>query len=136
MEMRDMLQTKLQLVLAKIKKLDTYEEWLKVLSYEFQDVAFRLYVCDEDGFQKSSNILRRNQSWILQTEYINKNWSWRPFFLENIIYMRMEQKGILSDLYSDIETGELIRTFSYLLNDKDFLFIDISHDYLYEHLKF
>jgi EAL domain-containing protein (putative c-di-GMP-specific phosphodiesterase class I) len=136
MDMRDALQLKIQNVLIKNKKLDSYDDWLTVLSKEFQEMAFRLYVCDGEGFQKSANIFKQNQNWILQKEYINKNWSWRPFFLENIIYMLKEQKGILSDLYSDIETGEQIRTFSYLLNEHDFLFVDISHDYLYEHLKF
>ncbi|HYK75204.1 MAG TPA: EAL-associated domain-containing protein, partial [Pseudoneobacillus sp.] len=124
LEMRDKLQSKLQLILAKNKRLESYDDWLTILSREFDEIAFRLYVCDEDGFQKSANIFKENQNWILQKEYINKNWSWRPFFLENIIYMRKEQKGILSDLYSDIEIGELIRTFSYPINERDFLFID------------
>lgn len=136
LEMRDKLQSKLQLILAKNKRLESYDDWLTILSREFDEIAFRLYVCDEDGFQKSANMFKENQNWILQKEYINKNWSWRPFFLENIIYMRKEQKGILSDLYSDIEIGELIRTFSYPINERDFLFIDISYDYLYEKLKF
>ncbi|MFD2443336.1 EAL-associated domain-containing protein [Bacillus sp. CGMCC 1.16607] len=135
-EMRNLLQAKLQLVLAKNKKTDSYDDWLMNFSKEFDDIAFRLYVCDEDGFQKSANIFKEKNSWVLQEDYINKNWSWRPFFLENIIYMMKEQKGILSDLYSDIEIGELIRTFSYPLNESDFLFIDISYDYLYEQLKF
>jgi EAL domain-containing protein (putative c-di-GMP-specific phosphodiesterase class I) len=136
MDMRDSLQLKIQHILTKNKKLESYDEWLTVLSREFQDMAFRLYVCDEEGFQKSANIFKQQDKWVLQKEYINKNWSWRPFFLENIMYMRKEQKGILSDLYSDIETGEQIRTFSYLLNEHDFLFVDISHDYLYKQLKF
>jgi EAL domain-containing protein (putative c-di-GMP-specific phosphodiesterase class I) len=136
MDMRDSIQQKIQSLLAKNRKLDSYDEWLSLLCGEFSNMAFRFYVCDEDGFQKSANLFKQNHNWVFQKEYINKNWSWRPFFLENIIYMRKEQKGILSDLYSDIETGEQIRTFSYLLNDKDFLFIDISHDYLYEQLKF
>jgi EAL domain-containing protein (putative c-di-GMP-specific phosphodiesterase class I) len=136
MEFRDFLQTKVQGLLAKNKRLDSYDDWLGIFSREFHEMAFRLYVCDEEGFQKSPNIFKEKNAWIFQNQYINKNWSWRPFFLENIIYMRKEQKGILSDLYSDIETGEQIRTFSYLINEKDFLFIDISSEYLYENFKF
>jgi EAL domain-containing protein (putative c-di-GMP-specific phosphodiesterase class I) len=136
MALRDSLQQRVQLILNKHKKWDSYEDCLTILSNELDELAFRLYICDEDGFQKSANIMKQNNKWILQKEYINKNWSWRPFFLENIIYMRKEQKGILSDLYSDIETGEQIRTFSYILNEKDFIFVDISHDYLYDQLKF
>jgi hypothetical protein len=91
-----------------------------------------MYVCDEDGFQKSSNIIKGESGWYTQKEYIEKNWSWRPYFLENIIKMRNERKGILSDLYSDIETGETIRTFSIPINGSDYLFIDITYQYLFE----
>lgn len=97
-------------------------------------IAFRMYVCDEDGFQKSPNIFKSAASgWVTQMEYLQKNWSWRPYFLENIIRMRNEKKGILSDLYSDIETGETIRTFSMPMNGSDYLFIDIAYHYLFEH---
>lgn len=47
--------------------------------------------------------------------------------------MRINKKGILSDLYTDIETGETIRTFSFPLNASDYLFVDLSYEYLYEH---
>jgi hypothetical protein len=70
--------------------------------------------------------------WELQSEHYNKNWSWRPYFLENIMKMKLEQKGILSDSYSDIETGEMIRTFSYPIDYKQYLFIDLTYEFLYE----
>lgn len=65
---------------------------MKLLTAELTDVAFRMYVCDEDGFQKSANIIKYDNDWIIQPEYANKNWSWRPYFLENIIKMRNEKK--------------------------------------------
>ncbi|MDQ7863715.1 EAL-associated domain-containing protein [Peribacillus frigoritolerans] len=95
-------------------------------------ICFRLYICDEEGYQKSPNILHKDGQWIVQPSYMNKNWSWRPYFLENIVKMRNEKKGRLSDLYSDIETGETIRTFSYPLNNKEYIFCDLSYSYLYE----
>jgi hypothetical protein len=110
-----------------------YEALFRVLVKEMDQIAFRMYVCDEDGFQKSANIFKLNTDWVTQTEYKGKNWSWRPYFLENIIKMRNERKGILSDLYSDIETGETIRTFSFPMNGSEYLFIDISYHYLFEH---
>jgi len=125
-------QIRLQELLSKNKKFVEYEELLKYLSKKLENIAFRMYVCDEDGFQKSPNIFQKNKQWIMQTEYMQKNWSWRPYFLENIIKMRNDKKGILSDLYSDIETGETIRTFSYPLNGHDYIFIDLSYDYLYQ----
>ncbi|MDR7076468.1 EAL domain-containing protein (putative c-di-GMP-specific phosphodiesterase class I) [Neobacillus niacini] len=124
-------QTKVQDILIKNKKAN-YEELFVSLVKEMNQIAFRMYVCDEDGFQKSSNIFKGESGWYTQKEYIQKNWSWRPYFLENIIKMRNEGKGILSDLYSDIETGETIRTFSIPINGNDYLFIDITYQYLFE----
>lgn len=126
-------QTKISELLHKHRKIDSYEELLKVLSKDLDYSAFRLYICDEDGFQKSPNILKSQAQWKLQNEYLQKNWSWRPYFLENIIKMRNEKRGILSDLYNDIETGENIRTYSYPLNTGHYLFIDLSYNFLFQH---
>ncbi len=123
---------RLQELLYKNRKTLDYEELLKVLAKELDQIALRIYICDEDGFQKSPNMLNRYNQWVVQLEYLQKNWSWRPYFLENIIKMRNEKKGILSDLYRDIETGETIRTFSYPLNTRDYLFIDLTYDFLYQ----
>lgn len=117
----------------KSRKPSDYEECLRNLADLLQKAAFRLYICDEDGFQKSPNIFSIDGRWVLQKEYLNKNWSWRPYFLENIMKMRIGKRGILSDLYTDIETGETIRTFSFPLNSDDYLFVDLSYSYLYEH---
>lgn len=119
--------------LNKHKKLDTYDSLLGAIAHSFESMCFRLYICDEEGFQKSPNVLKQNGKWVIQQEYLHKNWSWRPYFLENIIKMKYEKKGILSDLYSDIDTGETIRTFSYPLHNDDYLFLDLSYSYLYEH---
>jgi len=130
----DEFNEKLQrIVQLKWRKSLEYEELLNALSLSLNDAAFRLYVCDENGFQRSANLFKEEENWLLQKEYLHKNWSWRPYFLENIMKMRIAKKGILSDLYSDIETGETIRTFSFPLTDEDFLFVDISYNYLYEH---
>ncbi|HWJ78854.1 MAG TPA: EAL-associated domain-containing protein [Niallia sp.] len=123
-------QLQLHELLVKNRKYSSYEELLKSLTNELSDVAFRMYVCDEDGFQKSANIFKKDLAWVIQPEYTNKNWSWRPYFLENIMKMRIEKRGILSDLYSDIETGDTVRTYSYPLNAKEYLFIDLSYNFL------
>ena len=77
--------------------------------------------------------MRVNGEWNVQTEAVNKNWSWRPYFLKNIIKMKNDQKGIFSDVYSDIDTGEMTRTFSIPLEDNEYLFIDITYDYLFKY---
>lgn len=121
-----------QLVNKYKKAVSQFDELITHLAEELGDMSFRIYICDENGFQKSGNIFRKEDRWIFQKEYYMKNWSWRPYFLENIIRMRVNKKGFLSDLYSDIETGETIRTFSYPLDDDHYLFIDIPYSYLYE----
>lgn len=113
-------------------RYESHEEMLKALADKLENICFRLYVCDEQGYQTSPNILYQNGEWITQSRYLNRNWSWRPYFLENILKMRNEKKGILSDLYTDIETGETIRTFSYPINNKEYVFLDLSYSYLYE----
>ncbi|MCM3160247.1 EAL-associated domain-containing protein [Metabacillus litoralis] len=123
---------RVQQMLNKIGKQYTdYKQLLEQLSKELDDCCFRIYICDEDGFQQSVNIFKK-ANWEIQPQYYLKNWSWRPYFLANIIRMRFDQKGFLSDVYSDIETGELIRTFSYPLDQNLYLFIDLSYEYLYE----
>lgn len=103
------------------------------LAERFDSFAFRLYICDGEGFQTTSNIVRREGQWIEQAETKGKNWSWRPYYLMNIIKMRNDLKGELSQSYIDIETGELTRTFSMAVKENEYLFIDISYEYLYEH---
>jgi EAL domain-containing protein (putative c-di-GMP-specific phosphodiesterase class I) len=128
----ELFHAKVQEIVTKSKK-SNYEDLFQLLVKEMDQAAFRMYVCDEDGFQKSPNIFKEKSGWSIQNEYINKNWSWRPYFLENIIKMRNERRGILSDLYSDIESGESIRTFSFPINTNEFLFIDLAYHYLFEH---
>ncbi|MEH7122291.1 EAL-associated domain-containing protein [Bacillus sp. JJ1503] len=122
-----------QFLQTKNRRMLGYEDLIKELSLSLTDVAFRLYVCDENGIQTSANIFKEDNNWLLQPEYLHKNWSWRPYFFENILKMKKEKRGILSDLYRDIETGQTIRTFSYPLNALEYIFIDLSYDFLYEH---
>ena len=50
---------RLQDLLSKNRKTLDYEELLKVLVKDLDKVAFRMYVCDEDGFQKSPNMFKK-----------------------------------------------------------------------------
>ncbi|WP_027408307.1 EAL-associated domain-containing protein [Anoxybacteroides tepidamans] len=129
----EQFQLRITSLLMKYKKTANFNELITCLSTELGDACFRIYICDEDGFQQSANIFRQNNEWKLQPEYCMKNWSWRPYFLENIIRMRSRKRGILSDLYADIETGETIRTYSYPIDERHYLFIDLSYSYLFEH---
>jgi EAL domain-containing protein (putative c-di-GMP-specific phosphodiesterase class I) len=126
-------QVQIQTALVKYKKNDSYNELLMYLGKTLNDKSFRMYICDEDGFQLSANLVKKDSNWVVQEHYYLKNWSWRPYFLETIFRMRTKRMGILSDLYSDIDTGGTIRTFSYPLDEQLYLFVDVPYEYLYEH---
>ncbi|MBS8263265.1 EAL domain-containing protein [Mesobacillus boroniphilus] len=131
-DLRIELHTKFQELITRNKKGQNPSEFLLSIGESVNGIAFRMYICDEDGFQLSPNLYKSGDQWLLQPKYEGKNWSWRPYFLENIIRMRTGKKGILSDRYSDIETGEVIRTFSLPLNEAKFLFVDLSASFLNE----
>lgn len=127
------LQKKISTIIEEVKPSSNNVESLLQLSKRIEGYAFRFYICNEEGFQTSPNILYKDGEWNVQNNAIGKNWSWRPYFLFNIIKMRNDEKGQLSAVYSDIETGELTRTYSMAINNKEFVFVDITYDYLYEH---
>ncbi|MFC4386953.1 EAL-associated domain-containing protein [Gracilibacillus marinus] len=120
-------------LMSTLKKIKQLDDKIEALANELQDISFRLYVTDGEGFQRTANIELSEGSLRIDEEARGKNWSWRPYFIENVIQMNEAKKGILSDVYSDIETGEIIRTFSYPMEDNLFLFMDISQMYLDEH---
>lgn len=102
------------------------------LAKRIENSAFRLYICDGEGFQLTPNIVWNEGQWNIQEEARNKNWSWRPYFLQQLLKLREESTPVLSSSYSDIETGEPTRTFSVALPNNEYLFVDISYNYLYE----
>nr|WP_269448673.1 EAL-associated domain-containing protein [Metabacillus kandeliae] len=119
--------------LAKFKKIGSdYDALIRELSLDLTDCSFRIYICNEEGFQQTENIFKSGETWVSQPEYKLKNWSWRPYFLETIFRMRRNNRGYFSDLYRDIETGESIRTFSYPIGEGLYLFIDLPYAYLYD----
>jgi EAL domain-containing protein (putative c-di-GMP-specific phosphodiesterase class I) len=121
-----------RLLILLRKQTQDYDKLLSGLAEAFTDKCFRLYICDENGFQVTSNILKVHGNWEVHERYKGKNWSWRPYFLEDIIRMRINKKGLLSDIYSDIDSGEPIRTYSYPFGDGLYLFIDLSYEFLFE----
>ncbi|MEK4700881.1 EAL-associated domain-containing protein [Solibacillus sp. FSL R7-0668] len=120
-------------IVEQVNPSGTQPNKLMQLAKALQNCAFRLYICDNNGFQTSPNIRWKEGQWEVQEEALGKNWSWRPYFLLNIIKLAKDHQGDLSSVYSDIETGDLTRTYSMALASGEFLFIDISYDYLYEH---
>ncbi len=127
------MNQQLKASMKKISETDTYDEMIMLVAKDCNPFAFRVYICNEEGFQQSSNAEKiSTNEWILIEEGRYKNWSWRPYFLENIVRMNVEKKGILSDLYTDIDQDERIRTYSYPISDSLFLFLDIPYEFLFE----
>ncbi|WP_044337573.1 EAL domain-containing protein [Rossellomorea aquimaris] len=132
-EFADVLHKEISQNLLMIKKQSTeFDDILFELGKNFTHKCFRLYICDENGFQVTSNVVKVDQKWRIEPRYKGKNWSWRPYFLENIIRMRINKKGLLSDIYSDIDSGESIRTYSFPFGNGLYLFMDLSYEFLFE----
>ncbi|WP_173917188.1 EAL domain-containing protein [Halobacillus sp. Marseille-Q1614] len=111
------------------KKVDGF---IDLVTHQFDKESFRMFICDSNGLQVSSNFRKREKEWELEPHKKGSNWAFRPYFLENVMQMKISNKGIISDIYSDIETKEMVRTFSFPLNDQHFLFIDIRYSFIYE----
>ncbi|AIY04642.1 diguanylate cyclase/phosphodiesterase [Planococcus sp. PAMC 21323] len=126
------LEEKVKKRLSKWQGADTADQFIESLAEPFDKESFRLYVCNSDGQQVSSNYQKRQDHWVLESDHIGSYWAFRPYFLENVMQMKTWHKGILSDVYSDIETTKMIRTFSFPLSDEFYLFIDISNDFISE----
>lgn len=132
-ELTEKLEQKLKTILKTMKMNEDFDQMVLEVAEQCAEFTFRVYICDKDGYQQSANAIKnQNGDWIIEKEGRNKNWSWRPYFLENIVRMNFERKGILSDLYTDIERDEIIRTYSYPIDENYFIFIDIPYHYLFE----
>ncbi|WP_339178753.1 EAL-associated domain-containing protein [Oceanobacillus sp. FSL W7-1293] len=131
-ELLDSVYAIIDRLLSQTKQTND-DSWLLKLAEGCEDFVFRIYVCNSVGLQISANVEKDMQgSWTLIEEGMHKNWSWRPYFFENIMRMNIEKKGILSDLYTDIERSELIRTYAYPLSQERYIFFDIPYSYLIE----
>lgn len=133
LQLMEQLNKQFRTTLLTIKSEDAFDDVILTVGRACSDFSFRVYICNDEGIQLSSNA-EKNQDgeWELLKEEKNKNWSWRPYFLENMMRMNIEKKGLLSDLYTDIKKAELIRTYSYPLSDTRYIYLDVPYEYLYE----
>lgn len=114
-------------------KTSSSDNFLEELTEIFNKEAYRMYICDQYGYQQSVNWTKREETgWRADEKARGKNWSWRVYFLDHVVEMKFNKNGMLSDKYRDIETNENIRTYSYPLNGDQYIFIDIDPLFLYE----
>ncbi|MDB5055780.1 MAG: hypothetical protein JWM44_3830 [Bacilli bacterium] len=91
------------------------------------DIAIRVYICKEDGNQLSSNYYREATGlWVKDEKFRGSNWVWRPYFIPNILTMKHQQTGILSQPYSDLDTLSFIQTYSCPIGNEFYLFMDLA----------
>ncbi|MGJ9457276.1 EAL-associated domain-containing protein [Oceanobacillus sp. CF4.6] len=133
LKLMEQLNQKFKTTLMTINPDNAYDDTILSVGSACNELAFRVYICNEEGIQLSSNAEKNTDGeWELLQEGRNKNWSWRPYFFENIMRMNVEKRGLLSDLYTDIEKDELIRTYSYPITDELYVFLDVPYAYLYD----
>lgn len=107
--------------------------------------CMRVYICREDGYQISSNYSRKDvalskdenkaearnedksraKAWSKDETYRGANWTWRPYFISNILMMNLQKQGILSQAYTDLDTSHQIQTYSCALGEGFYLFLDL-----------
>ena len=132
---KEILETEMELNLfirrlvdtRNFQSVDHSDDSLKFLERYLPENCFRAYICNADGFQVSSNLrLEDDKSFRYEKDYIGKNWAWRPYFAMNVAKMNFTKQGSMSVLYVDNETRREVRTFSFPLNNGQYLFLDLE----------
>lgn len=90
--------------------------------------CFRAFICDSYGNQVSSNYKRDSENFLKQPQYKKQNWTWRPYFLANMMKIRSTGGGIISSKYLDPESKKETVTYSFPLNRRLILFLDLRLD--------
>ncbi|RHX86511.1 EAL domain-containing protein [Leptospira stimsonii] len=93
------------------------------------DFVFRIYVTSLTGSQVSPNYMRIGEvSMDTDHSFIGRNWSWRPYFLEQFYKSMKDTRAewIISNPYYDISYGILLITYSKRLPDGHVLFVDVQ----------
>ena len=91
---------------------DRYDELVGGLLEILPDSCIRVYLCRDDGEQLSSNFQREDGRWLRQPEYRGSNWSWRPYFVADILQPAAGMNANISRSYADLGTRQWIRTIS------------------------
>ncbi|TDF92137.1 EAL domain-containing protein [Paenibacillus piri] len=91
------------------------------------DNVMRMYICRDDGCQVSSNYTRdQAEGWKRDARFQGSNWIWRPYFIPNMMRMDHQQQGILSQVYTDLDTAQPMQTYSCPVGESHYIFLDLS----------
>lgn len=112
---------------APFRESDDADEYIQSFLDRVPARCFRLYLCSEDGTQLSSNFTRgADGTWIRDRSFRGANWLWRPYFIPNIVRMQYHPAPTLSPVYTDLETSQLIHTYSGKVGNGFYLFFDLA----------
>ncbi|WP_138756129.1 EAL domain-containing protein [Paenibacillus sinopodophylli] len=101
--------------------------WIEELLPNLYDYCIRVYLCNEDGIQLSANYGRdADQLWQREDQYRGANWSWRPYFVPNLVQLNENRRAIVSRAYTDLDSHAWIRTVSVLIAPGLILFMDLK----------
>ncbi|MBH5320522.1 EAL domain-containing protein [Paenibacillus sp. GSMTC-2017] len=121
------MAAKLQNIVNSSDSPNESDVWLRQLLPDLDESFMRIYICNEEGIQVSSDY--RNdaiEGWTSEEDFKQLNWSWRPYFVPNLVLLNEQRRSIVSRVYTDLDTREWIRTISVLVRKGFILFADIK----------
>lgn len=123
----EQLAEQLDKVIQRSEPSEKKNEWMQSLLPELHPNCIRVYLCRADGIQLSSNFSRQAEAeWRQENEYKGANWSWRPYFVPNLVQLSEKRRAIVSRAYTDLESHAWIRTVSVLAEPGLILFADMK----------
>lgn len=113
---------------GRLEELDGEDnEWTARLLRELEYNCIRVYLCNDKGIQISANYSRREDgSWRREDDYCGANWSWRPYFVPNVVQLGENRRSMVSRAYTDLDSRAWIRTVSVLVKPGIILFVDMK----------
>jgi EAL domain-containing protein (putative c-di-GMP-specific phosphodiesterase class I) len=101
------------------------DDWLELLIPHLKSSCTKVYLCNEEGIQLSANFSRGEDGvWKREEEYRYANWSWRPYFVPNLVQLGESRRAIVSRSYTDLDSRAWIRSVSVLVRPGLILFAD------------
>lgn len=103
------------------------DEWIEELLSQLDDDCIRVYLCNDEGIQLSSNYCReQGDKWRREEQFRGANWSWRPYFVPNLVQLNESRLATVSRAYTDLDSHASIRTVSVLVAPGLLFFEDLK----------
>ncbi|RKP47969.1 EAL domain-containing protein [Cohnella endophytica] len=113
--------------LMSCEQADRVDRAIARILPRLDDSCLRVYLCDNNGIQLSSNHIRTEDGhWRVEEEYRNADWSWRPYFVPHLSHGESRIEAKLSLRYSDLDSHAWIRTASVPIGSSLLLLMDIE----------